>query len=352
MKIVILTPFFWPNINGMTLSCHRHAEIISSENPGCKINFLYINGLRFTTYSFTDLPFNFKLQNKSWRNAVKVLESADVIILEGWSHILLFVFSLCMNKKRILFSHGSHFPTNYKLFSILKFVMRQLLFCVPNILILFSRVRFITLSSNPDYMRFRDVLLFKLLKRRFFVIPNTSFCDNVKNNIIDSDVFNNKYFMVGVGDDNKGQLEIVKYWISIDKFGELHLYFPVKNHYTSEIESLICNNEIKNVQVYYGLSRQQIWSVTQSYKALIVNSKTECQSLVVIDALANNVKVVSTRVGQYFDEYDRHFFYFDRGKRESFLNALSNAENSSEVHIVGNLFSTKLYRNLFNYQDL
>jgi hypothetical protein len=353
MNVVILTPFFYPNINGMTLSCHRHAEILSSENLGCNVFFFYLEKSRFVTYNLGDMPFNSKLRTMSYRNAFNVLKNADVVVLEGWSHFLLLIFCFCVSKKRIFFSHGSHFPSDFKVFSFFKFFLRQLLYLVPNILIFFGRVRFITLSNKPDLKRFRDVLLFNVFRRIYFVVPNFSFEDNVIDFVEDNTNknigYNNKFLMVGVGDDNKGQFDIVKYWTDIEGFRELHLYFPAKNRYTDEIDSFLLNKKIENIKVYYGSNREQIWNLLPMYKALIVNSNTECQSLAVIDALVKNRKVISTITGQYLDEYHKHFFYFTRGNFSDFLNALTRSENSEEFEKSINLYNSNFYRNHFKF---
>jgi hypothetical protein len=348
MRVVILTPFFYPSVNGMTLSSISHAELVKLMNEGSSIQFLYFQNFRFKSYDFDNLPYNSNLEFQSFKSFFHILKLSDLIILEGWSHPLLFLFCLVKRKTKVLFSHGSYFPTNSNIFSIFKFVIRQIIYLVPNLIVFFGNVRIITLMDSPDFKRFRDVLFLKLFNRKFDVIPNFSFYDEVKFNCNGS----NKFLMVAVGDNNKGQFEVVKFWQKNEKQEELHLFFPTKNNYTIEIENYIKYHSISSVKIHYGKDREQICIEMLSFAALIVNSWTECQSLSVIDALVCNLEIVSTKTGRYFNEDYYSFHFFERGSQSSFFSALESSRKRIKITRNYNNYCKSNYYDKFKFEVL
>lgn len=318
MKLLILTPFYFPDINGISYATLNHCILFEELNEGYNINIAVRKDSSIFILEFK----NSKILDRrsiSFKELYNEIRISNTIVLEGRNHPLHFLFAIVKTKgKKIFFSHGSEELMGLGVRKTIISTIRSCVYLLPNILLFRKSIEKYVLADWGDNKRFRDVLFYKRLNIPFKVIPNFSLRGNYNKAPRDLD-----FVMVGTPDSNKGFIEIVNYWISNNVVYTLDLYFPLQNNYVETILNLIKDGGMENINVHIGKNREEIVSSLRKFKVLLVNSRTECQSLVVIDAITNGLNILTTKTGKYFKEDEVNFTFFDRSSSESLNKGIS-----------------------------
>lgn len=144
-------------------------------------------------------------------------------------------------------------------------------------------------------------------KKPWEVVPNivnTEFF-NTENNIS-----NNKFRYINVAfmSSNKKQINIVKAFHSLllSKVNDIELVLVGDGEERYNIEKYIKNNNIHNVHIVGSKSKHQVASLMVESDCFVLSSDYETFGVVVIEAMASGIPVISTRCGGPEDIIDEH----------------------------------------------
>lgn len=309
MKIAILSPSYFPDLNGMTYATFSHVKLLAQMNHHVTI-YAPSKHVCTTFFSASPSPINFvpiNLQGNGliWNRVrgdvsgvVKIIEDGDydVIIVEGWyswgAYLLPQIYA--PETKKFLISHGTNkISFEFSIDSVVKAVGYRVYHLLYESKIYRSLSGVGLLSRFSDKKRFADSDL--LIKYRIpeFLIPNTAFIDGVKKNR----VINGRAAIIGEMSVNKNQLGLLKSLKHCSHLRELIFYSPEVNSYANSVILEAKNNYPFDILFKTGISRAGIHFDLAEIDILLVGSKTEAQPLVVIDAISLGIPFISTNVG-------------------------------------------------------
>lgn len=303
IRVVILTPCFPPTLNGMaTATFQIYKDCIAA---GYDVTVFTSTGgsdlsnVRYTACAGSGLPWNPFRGDATEIISFLTKHQPENLIVVGWytwgEMLIPKIHQYC--EKIFLYSHGASDKT------ILEWSPGQVFRC------LFYRViepmRFnrtlkyidkaIVIEQHFDDNRFSDMPYYRKQKVPITVRRNQSSYNNVKN--LDDRYSSKKIIVVGTMSLLKNQKALIK-TIKICHAFTFVFCFPSWNKYALSFKDDVTRlGLLDNCEFIVGKNSEQLESVFQGASLLLVPSKTEAQSIVMLDALAVGVPVISSDVG-------------------------------------------------------
>ncbi len=262
----------------------HEVTVISSSNETFKREkFNYIN------IFFIIKRFSFPRLN-SIKTLYKSIDESEYIHIHNWWNFLstlTLIFSYLLKKKLIITPHGSLHKFNIKKSIVKKLLLHYLIeiFFIHNI----KGIHYLTKNELEN-------CFFKKLKIKKIIISNSINIDDIKLNIsYENDYLlymgrlaknKNINFIIDVVDQLfKDHNKIIDLIIIGPDYGE-------RKNLVSKIKNLDLIDRIKILEPIYSSER---YSYIKNAKALLLASDYECNSIVVAEALALGVIVISSK---------------------------------------------------------
>jgi len=316
IKILITTPSFPPNNVGLGNAVYQQVKMLSSfENEvvvataGNKRNIRFDSFLNVRIEEFNvtgaDSLIN-PLQGDVDSYKKFLLESDfDLIIMNAWqtwSTDICFKYLNEISGKKVLYSHcvsTNVFFSEQPFKSLLKYLLwRPYFFKIKSILKKLDAL--ICLAYEGADSRFDDVQMAYKLKMPLYIIPNivsdnTSYIDPLP---IES---RNQIISVGSYGWHKGHdfvlrtyaLSVAKNVIPLKIFGQEFTPYTIK----LKEEAVKLGIEDDFLSFYEGVEGVDLLKEYGKSLAFIYGSRTECQPLVILDAMASGTPFISRSTG-------------------------------------------------------
>ena len=317
MKLLITTPTYYPDNNGLANSIYNHKSMLERMGHNVIIATSH-NKLRSISENNT---ISFKIKGSlNIFNQIRgdqdeylhwvVGEGFDLIICEAWhcwSSEILLLNKQEINCPIILYSHGTAERIIYQdmlLYSIIRalgylpyFLLRDKLDHAIDGLIV--------LSSAGEESRFHDFERLSRHQKPVYIIPNEAKIDshifsNSPNNELNS---NDKGFILSVGSfvKEKGHDRVIKAYAKSPAFNRIPLILcgQDKTPYLKALKLLSKKLDIAQSMISFkvGYSGYKLFKLYEECSFFAYGSRTECQPLVIIDAHLACKPFVSFDVG-------------------------------------------------------
>lgn len=315
MNIVMLTFTYYPSLNGVANVCQDHVGAIRSQ--GHKVTVISSEDICSSRY--TEDVFSVKIKNRKLaksslsHEAMTALENADVIIAHCWQiwtidFLVNNIDEINIQAKKILVSHGTSFKKSYSLKSMIynfRFLNYENFICKA-----LNKIDAICyLEDKVDKDRFYDRYLHEKFKIKtpFYILPNAvesghEVINNFKVNKYNPDMLD--LVVVGGFSNLKNEMYILESLKSGLTSGVKITFFgKIANRYSKNMEKFYHNNinyfKRKNiiVEFKYGKNRCEIMGELALSDVILSSSRTECQPLSIIEAMAMGVPFISSDVG-------------------------------------------------------
>jgi len=315
-KILITTPSFPPHNSGLGNAVYQQVKmLISNKNEvvvataGNKRNIRFDSFLNVRIEEFNvtgaDSLIN-PLQGNVDSYKKFLLESDfDLIIMNAWqtwSTDICFKYLNEISGKKVLYSHcvsTNLFFSERPLKSLLRYLLwRPYFFKIKFILKKLDAL--ICLASEGADSRFDDVRMARKLEIPLYIIPNTV-SDNIS--CIDPLPIESRNQIISVGSYNwqKGHdfvlrayaLSVAKNVIPLKIFGQKFSPYTIK----LKEEAVKLGIEDDFLSFYEGVEGIDLLKEYGKSLAFIYGSRTECQPLVILDAMASGTPYISRSTG-------------------------------------------------------
>jgi glycosyltransferase involved in cell wall biosynthesis len=310
-KVLILTPSFIPDKNGMAYATYEHVNCF--RELGCDVHVIYpenhkpINSksnLKCYPISIQGSGLPFRPVKGDPEDVVKLIREIkpDLLICEGWFSWGAFLIpKIAKHTNHIaLFSHGA----GEKVISNAYDLLRRFYYFYFEIFLInkyLDKLSFAcTLRSTKDKNRFSDISLFEKNQIPIFVVPNIPnfICKQHRK----SGSLICEILVIGHMCKPKNQLAALSVLNKLPENYTLKFIFQEENDYSFSVRQMAYSLQISNrVSFFLGEKREDMLKHFNVASLTLIVSKTECQSLVMIDSLAAGVPVISTDVGNHSD---------------------------------------------------
>ena len=316
LKILITTPSFPPFNSGLGNAVYQQVKMLSSfrnevvvATAGNKRNIRFDNSLNVRIEEFNvmgaDSLIN-PLQGDVDSYKKFLLESDfDLIIMNAWqtwSTDICFKYLNEIPGKKVLYSHcvsTNAFFSEQPFKSLLRYLLwRPYFFKIKSILKKLDV--FICLASEGADSRFDDVKMAYKLEIPLYIIPNTASNNTSYNDPLPIES-RNQIISVGSYDWQKGHgfvlrtyaLSIAKNVIPLKIFGQEFTPYTIK----LKEEAVKLGIEDDFLSFYEGVAGVDLLKEYSKSLAFIYGSRTECQPLVILDAMASGTPFISRSTG-------------------------------------------------------
>jgi glycosyltransferase involved in cell wall biosynthesis len=316
IKILITTPSFPPYNSGLgnavyqqvkMLTSHKNNVVVATAGNKRNTRFDSFLNVRIEEFNVTgaDSLIN-PLRGDVDSYKMFLLESNfDLILMNAWQTWSTDICLKYLNEisgKKVLYSHcisTNLFFSEQPLKSLLRYLLwRPYFFKIKSILKKLDAL--ICLAPEGIDSRFDDVRMASKLKIPLYIIPNTV---SDKINCIDPLPFESRKQIISVGSYSwqKGHdfvlrtyaLSIAKNNIPLKIFGQKFSPHTIK----LKEEASRLGIENKFLSFYEGVEKIELLKEYSKSLAFILGSRTECQPLVILDAMASGTPYISRSTG-------------------------------------------------------
>lgn len=356
MKIAIATFTFLPDRNGVANVCLQQARVLV--DLGYEVSILTSNNKLADTSGVTDID-NIKLHRFNIKGSGSIIspvkgdinefvdcvyrESFDVIIVHCWQAwpVKLLLSAELIKSRVIFFSHGTSVNTVYDWKTLIHkfFWFSYRYFFMPKAFLRFSD--FVHLSKKTDDDRFLDNKI-RPKNINYEVISNCVNHIEYKYKAFGGDS-SFSLLVVGGYSRPKNEMFVLKRIIDMNFPCKINFVGYKENAYSKKMHE-IYNKYLEKCYVHslvpqvvvgfnYGLNENDILSLYSSSDLFISASKTECQPLVILQAMAYGVPFLSSAVG-CVDELPGGLIYRNQNQFDHILSRLYDDYRSgkSELH--------------------
>lgn len=316
LKILITTPSFPPHNSGLGNAVYQQVKMLSSfgnvvvvATAGNKRyirfdSFLNVRIEEFNVMGADSLINPLQGDVDSYKKFL--LESDfDLIIMNAWqtwSTDICFKYLNEISGKKILYSHcvsTNAFFSEQPFKSLLRYLLwRPYFFKIKSILKKLDAL--ICLASEGSDSRFDDVRMAYKLEMPLYIVPNTV-SDNTGYNDPLPIESRNQIISVGSYDWQKGHdfvlrayaLSVAKNVIPLKIFGQEFTPYTIK----LKEEAVKLGIEDDFLSFYEGVAGIDLLKEYGKSLAFIYGSRTECQPLVILDAMASGTPFISRSTG-------------------------------------------------------
>ena len=318
MKILITTFTFLPNTDGVANVCLQHVNGFIANGHKVSIatgknrdrDFNELKNMRFNVYEFDIYGgpnYNYKGEVEKYQKFL-IESDFDIIFfqcLHSWNTDCAVPVLHQIKAKTVLVSHGYAGNILYSLKGILRLFSWKRIkyrFKLKSILKKFDHIVF--LAAVKDKNRFLDHYLTDKYKlNSFSIIPNgTEYINYQKRGHNFRDKYNiiSKYLIISVSKyyKLKNQLMSLKAYHK-SKISDATLVFigNNKNKYSQKLENYCNKYKLENVLILEKISKEDLIDAYYSADIFLFSSHTECQPLVILDAMGADLPFISTDAG-------------------------------------------------------
>lgn len=310
MKIAILTPSYFPELNGMTYATHAHAlallrsghevHVFCSKKNSAGMQEIDKEGIHIHYHEIKGSGIIWSPISGDINTLINDLKSTspNIIITEGWhtwgTHLIPKIN--INNSKKLIISHGSaDTRIKHPIIDSIRWMGYKLYRTIYFKKILTALDGAAVLSFHKDLGRFQDYLDFEKYRIPLYKIPNSS--AQKASTKIKSSTKNRSISVIGEMSPSKNQLAALDVFKKSNEIKIVNFIFQKNNKYSEKVK--VKSRKIRNIRFnfYVGMSRNELSSITDDSNLIVTTSKTEAQPLIIIDALALGVPFISTNVG-------------------------------------------------------
>lgn len=354
MKILIATFTYAPEKNGVANVCSLQVEVLKKLKHDVHVISSCLVGSKDLSIDNISNVYRFNISGTGELGTILggniadfrghiVNQKYDVIFVHCWQAWPINVLMRCeyMGSKLILFSHGTSVNTVFDF----KSAIHKLLwlpyryFFMPKV---FNKLSaFVHLSAKKDNDRFLD---------------NRICPDHVFHEVISNCVNHIEYKYKALGDDSlfsllvvggysrlKNEMFVLKRIIDMNFPCKINFVGYKENTYSKKMHEIYnkylkkCHDHSSVPQVVvvfnYGMREDDILSLYSSSDLFISASKTECQPLVILQAMAYGVPFLSSAVG-CVDELPGGLIYRNQNQFDHILSRLYDDYRSGKSELL------------------
>ena len=319
LRILLTSPTYPPAISGLGNAVQMQAKLLIESGhkveiatggkvTGIRIDpELKINIFQFRVSGENSILHPIKGDAKEYRNFL-LSSKYDFVIFNAWqiwSTDLALDILQSIPGKKILYSHGistNVFFKNDLIASIIRYVMwRSYWLNIKNIMRNLDGVIF--LSENGIDSRFDDIRVAKKIGIKYSVIPNSIHYKSQQFLLGKKAAIANKRFIISVGSYfwTKGHDFVIRAY-ALSKFKNkipLKIFGQKFNAHTDKLRSLSASLGIDRSMISFheGISENLLLEAYLEASLFISGSITECQPLVLLDAMATGLPFIARSTG-------------------------------------------------------
>lgn len=318
MNILITAFTFLPDRNGVANICLNQAQGFKSNGHKVYIatgknrdrDFNELKNMGFNVYEF-DIHggpnYNYKGEVEKYQKFL-IESDFDVIFfqcLHSWNTDCAVPVLHQIKAKTVLVSHGYAGNILYSLKGILRlFSWKRIKYRFKLKAILKNFDHIVFLAAVKDKNRFLDHYLADKYKlNSFSIIPNgTEFSNYQKkvHNFREKYNITSKYLIISVSKYYKLKNQLMSLTAyQKSKISDATFVFigNNKNEYSQKLENYCKKYKLENVLILEKISKEGIVDAYYSADIFLFSSHTECQPLVILDAMGSGLPFISTDVG-------------------------------------------------------
>lgn len=370
MNILIVAFTFPPDTNGVSYVAYQHAiglskkgynvEVVttfSNKRENKFIDDIKINEFKITGNGLLVNPFRGEI-NK-YQEFIKK-NNYDLIYVHAWeswpSELILPLIS-SLKTPVVLVSHGTSFNwLTASLWGFIRWILyRPYAWTLKNKMQLFSH--FVFLSSIDDKVRFSDVRMVRKLNLKNYTVIANGCTSTLYTKTKSESSFREKYKIIQTNIllcvsnyiPSKGQDIILKAFQELSLIDTALVFIGgEKNKFCKSLERQIQKKNLNNVYIMHNIVRDDIYEAYLDSTLFVTATKTECQPLMLLDAMAAGLPFIAPNVG-CIREFKGGVVYENFNKlKSSILSLLQNEQLRFSLSIEGK----KQARNQYYWQNI
>jgi glycosyltransferase involved in cell wall biosynthesis len=319
VKILLTTPSYPPFNSGLGNAVQMQARMLIESGYDVEISTggsctgkridpkLGINVFEFRISGANNIFHSIRGDVNEYRNFLRS-SKYDFYIFNAWQNwctdIPLSMLSEIAGVK-LLYSHGvstNLFINKDKLRSTIRYLLwRPYWHRIINYMQSLDGIIF--LSHKGVDNRFDDLYLAQKLNLKFFVVPNSVYCER-RRFVVDKRILKAKqHCIISVGSYSwlKGHDFVIKSY-ALSNFKNkvpLRIFGQNFNKFTDELRDLALHLGIRNSMIEFkeGISGKKLFDEYQEASIFLCGSHSECQPLVLIDAMRAGLPFISRPSG-------------------------------------------------------
>lgn len=311
-KIAILSFTYFPEENGVANSARAQAllfqklgyqvEVITTKSMSCDEDSM-VDDIPVKKFYFKgggSLLRPVKGDFNKFSEAI-LIANYDCIFVHCWQTWQIYALAkMKISSKIILISHGISVNTYFDVKSFLvslSWIPYKYLF-VPKVFKIIDAMVF--LSTKKDNDRFYDALIIPRNVRQYIINNSVK---TSRYEYVPTGLYNIKILVVGAFSRLKNEMYLLESLLDLNASCEVNFVGSETNAYSGKMEMFYLSHASafsrKNIVVnfHYGLNEQQIGALYKRSQLLISTSKTECQPLVILQAMMKGIPFLSSNVG-------------------------------------------------------